>query len=389
MKDGRHDCDIRNPSRRKLNAAAVNEGPDDSCVVSRFPGGGKGEPVGALSITMVTVCQLIRGFGMKTVKEMTVFNEHEAFGPSQETQQLRAANLSPDEAPEKAALARGQKGFVSKSCRNNFSGGNVQIVLGGDKWSCGHQPCNGSKDPTPCTAHKPINPMEYRSTCSTRAFIFRGSQSFGRHPAWSRCRRRPILWHRTSGEPLSGPYQPKVGVDDAVIYLLQGAYSSLDRLNTTVWVMFFDFSSAFNTIRPRLLRAKLENMQMDAPLVSWIEDYLTADFQYHSETCHLQKYSDDTVIVGCVENGQEDEYRDLVESFVRWCRENLLQLNVTKTKEMVVDFRKSKSPPSPVCISGKDVEIFPSYRFLGVQLDNKLEWSTNTDAVYKKAMSRL
>ncbi|TWW54542.1 hypothetical protein D4764_0103480 [Takifugu flavidus] len=80
----------------------------------------------------------------------------------------------------------------------------------------------------------------------------------------------------------------------------------------------------------------------------------TADFQYHSETCHLQKYSDDTVIVGCVENGQEDEYRDLVESFVRWSRENLLQLNVTKTKEMVVDFRKSKSPPSPVCISGKD-----------------------------------
>ncbi|TWW61360.1 hypothetical protein D4764_04G0000060 [Takifugu flavidus] len=56
-------------------------------------------------------------------------------------------------------------------------------------------------------------------------------------------------------------------------------------------------------------------------------------------------------------NGQEDEYRDLVESFVRWSRENLLQLNVTKTKEMV--------------------------------LDNKLEWSTNTDAVYKKAMSRL
>ncbi|TWW67371.1 hypothetical protein D4764_02G0004120 [Takifugu flavidus] len=53
----------------------------------------------------------------------------------------------------------------------------------------------------------------------------------------------------------------------------------------------------------------------------------TADFQYHSETCHLQKYSDDTVIVG-------------------WSRENLLQLNVTKTKEMVVDFSKSKSPPS-------------------------------------------
>ncbi|TWW68811.1 hypothetical protein D4764_19G0006090 [Takifugu flavidus] len=67
-------------------------------------------------------------------------------------------------------------------------------------------------------------------------------------------------------DPLQFAYQPKVGVDDAVIYLLQRAYSSLDRLNTTVRVMFFDFSSAFNTIQPRLLRAKLENMQMDAPL---------------------------------------------------------------------------------------------------------------------------
>ncbi|TWW81925.1 hypothetical protein D4764_01G0017400 [Takifugu flavidus] len=27
------------------------------------------------------------------------------------------------------------------------------------------------------------------------------SQCFGRHPAWSRCRRRPILWHRvTTGQ---------------------------------------------------------------------------------------------------------------------------------------------------------------------------------------------
>ncbi|TWW59307.1 hypothetical protein D4764_06G0008370 [Takifugu flavidus] len=45
-------------------------------------------------------------------------------------------------------------------------------------------------------------------------------------------------------DPLQFAYQPKVGVDDAVICLLQRAYSSLDRLNTTVWVMFFDFSSA-------------------------------------------------------------------------------------------------------------------------------------------------
>ncbi|TWW67277.1 hypothetical protein D4764_02G0003180 [Takifugu flavidus] len=207
-------------------------------------------------------------------------------------------------------------------------------------------------------------------------------------------------------DPLQFAYQLKVGVDEAVIYLLQRAYSSLDRQNTTVRVMFFDFSSAFNTIQPRLLRAKLENRQVDAPLVSWIEDYLTGRPQFvrlrscvsdprMSNTGAPQGtvlspflFTTYTADFQSIHNGQEEEYRDFVESFVRWCRENHLQLNVTKTK-MVVDFSKSKSPPFPLCISGKDVEIVPSYRFLGVQLDNKLEWSTNTDAVYKKAMSRL
>ncbi|KAI4875195.1 hypothetical protein NFI96_000078 [Prochilodus magdalenae] len=42
----------------------------------------------------------------------------------------------------------------------------------------------------------------------------------------------------------------------------------------------------------------------------------TSDFKYNSELCHMQKFSDDTAIVGCVRNGQEREYRSLVEDFV-------------------------------------------------------------------------
>ncbi|TWW71139.1 hypothetical protein D4764_17G0006220 [Takifugu flavidus] len=176
--------------------------------------------------------------------------------------------------------------------------------------------------PVPKKTH-PVAPSDYRPIALTSHIM--------------KVMERLVLTHL---RPLVSPFQDPL----QFAYQPKRAYSSLDRLNTTVRVMFFDFSSAFNTIQPRLLKAKLEKMQMDAPLVSWIEDYLT---------------------------------------------ENLLPLNATKTKEMVVDFSKSKSPPSPVCISGKDVEIVPSYKFLGVQLDNKLEWSTNTDAVYKKAMSRL
>lgn len=42
--------------------------------------------------------------------------------------------------------------------------------------------------------------------------------------------------------------------------------------------MFFDFST--DTIRATLLSKKLTVMQVDAPLVSWIVDYLTGRPQY-------------------------------------------------------------------------------------------------------------
>ena len=44
--------------------------------------------------------------------------------------------------------------------------------------------------------------------------------------------------------------------------------------------MFFDFSSAFNTIQPHLLVQKLLNMKLPSSLISWIFDYLTSRLQY-------------------------------------------------------------------------------------------------------------
>ena len=33
--------------------------------------------------------------------------------------------------------------------------------------------------------------------------------------------------------------------------------------------------------------------------------------------------------------------------------------------------------------------MVPAYKYLGVTLDNKLDWSTNTEAIYKKGLSQL
>ena len=35
----------------------------------------------------------------------------------------------------------------------------------------------------------------------------------------------------------------------------------------------------------------------------------TTDFQYNTGSCHLQKFSDNSTVVGCISEGQEEEYR--------------------------------------------------------------------------------
>lgn len=69
-------------------------------------------------------------------------------------------------------------------------------------------------------------------------------------------------------DPLKFGYQPNIRVDDAVTYLLHRAFSHLESARCTVRVMCFDFSSAFNTIKPSVLREKMQGAGVDQQLSS-------------------------------------------------------------------------------------------------------------------------
>ncbi|KAI3354193.1 hypothetical protein L3Q82_018731 [Scortum barcoo] len=116
----------------------------------------------------------------------------------------------------------------------------------------------------------------------------------------------------------------------------------------------------------------------------------TADFSYNTPSCHLQKFSDDSAVVGLITDGDDREYRGLIQDFADWCLRNNLQINASKTKELVVDFRRRRhSPPAPVSIQGTDIDTVKSYKYLGVHLNDSLDWSDNTNALVKKGNSRL
>ncbi|KAI3370467.1 hypothetical protein L3Q82_024478, partial [Scortum barcoo] len=57
-------------------------------------------------------------------------------------------------------------------------------------------------------------------------------------------------------------------------------------------------------------------------------------------------------------------YRQEVEHLEGWCRQNNLCINVKKTKEMIVDFRRGRHLPSPLYIGGTAVEVVSSFRRL-------------------------
>ena len=63
------------------------------------------------------------------------------------------------------------------------------------------------------------------------------------------------------------------------------------------------------------------------------------------------------MVVGLITDNDETAYREEVRDLAVWCQENNLSLNVIKTKEMIVDYRKRSAERAVV----EQVESFIFY----------------------------
>ena len=191
-------------------------------------------------------------------------------------------------------------------------------------------------------------------------------------------------------------------------------------------MLFIDFSSAFNTIIPQQLTHKLSQLGLNTSLCNWLLDFLTGrpqavrvgsntsstitlntgapqgcvlspllftllthDCTPSSSSNLFIKFADDTTVVGLISNDEETAYRDEVSLLATWCKDNNLRLNVEKTKEIVVDFRRRHSQHAPLILDGAAVEQVSSTKFLGVHISEDLSWSNNSASLAKKAHQRL
>ena len=113
--------------------------------------------------------------------------------------------------------------------------------------------------------------------------------------------------------------------------------------------------------------------QLDNPFL-FLSPFLfsISDCRPSHDSCFVDKYAEDTVLTGLITNDFDNEYVHEITSFVNWCKMNHLVLNIDKTKEMVIDFRKTIIPPNKIVIDHKEVERVGDFKYLGVVLDNKL-----------------
>ena len=176
-------------------------------------------------------------------------------------------------------------------------------------------------------------------------------------------------------DPLQFAYQAGRGVEDAKLFILDTIYKHLERSHTYARLLFADFSSAFNTMQPVVSARKLKaNFHLADQLILWIVDFLTNrpqkvfvnnrfsdvittctgspkgcflspllfilytdDYRSKYEDSFLVKFSDDTALLSLCSDDKQD-HGPVPTEFVDWCDDTFLELNVEKTKEMVIDF---------------------------------------------------
>ena len=95
------------------------------------------------------------------------------------------------------------------------------------------------------------------------------------------------------------------------------------------------------------------------------------------------------MILGLVKDNDDSDYLETVSYVADWCKDNYLDLNVTKTKEMLFDFRRNKPEVTNIQIDNSEVECVKSYKYLGVNIESNAKWDSHVHSQIKKANQRL
>ena len=198
----------------------------------------------------------------------------------------------------------------------------------------------------------------------------------------------------------------------ALMLLVDNLIKSLENGEYVLGV-FLDFSKAFDTVDHAILLSKLYHYGIRGPALTWFQSYLSGRQQfvtyngvqssmkvvkcgvpqgsilgpilflvYINDLANICRntlpflFADDTnlFISGSNLPQIEEMLNQELQEISLWLKVNKLSLNIKKTHYMLFTNKRSTKPCISVDIDGHSIDAVEYTRFLGIYIDNKLNW---------------
>ena len=219
-------------------------------------------------------------------------------------------------------------------------------------------------------------------------------------------------------------FQSGKSTTTALISTIHIWLNALDSGNEIATV-FFDFKKAFDTVPHSLLIDKLRELQLHPCVIEWISNYLTKRSQSVvingstsqpmtiksgvpqgsvlgpllfliyissicdlplSSRCRLVLYADDLVLFKVTQTSADFlEFQNDINKIVRWVDANLLTLNSSKCKCMLLTRKTTIMTPLYLGTCSDIIQEVKSYKYLGVLITADLRWDVHISGICLKA----
>jgi len=212
----------------------------------------------------------------------------------------------------------------------------------------------------------------------------------------------------------------------ALIEAIDQCYKNIDGGNFAV-AIYIDFEKAFDTVSHDVLLAKCYHYGLRGTIYEWHKSYLTCRQQFtvvngcSSSLAPLLNGVPQGSILGpllyliyvnSIQNISLDFYPRLfaddtnlflfageldelqlkanlaLDQFQNWCLVNKLKINVSKTCYIFFKSRRNVSPPLAfhLFLNGQEIEQKSSSKYLGIHIDDDLNWHTHINYIYARLM---
>ena len=237
------------------------------------------------------------------------------------------------------------------------------------------------------------------------------------------CRILKFLESNNSLFEMQYGFRPRRSCEHALLNAQNTLLESLSKRQVSL-LLLIDFSKAFDMVEHSILLKKLEHYGIRGVALKWMESYLNGRKQYvtingHNSTTRDMEYgvpqgsilgpllfiiyindipgtasfakfilyADDANIILTADTIEaiSSQLTILIENLVKWVKSNGLALNLKKTKYMVFSRSRNTDLPSPLIIEKTAIKRESETRFLGVIIDESLNWTKHVNTVLSKA----